>query len=275
MSNFYPSKFRVNEIHKEHVFDSVEQFYQYCKAIAMDAAPEKFIEVDDISLSSSDLKHRILTIIDNPNMCAENGRLFNRFEIDDPKWWHCWNQFWTSMIPEILEKGIRAKFEQNPDLAQLLMMTGNFHLVEASKRDDSCGIGFHAADAMKNRGSWGRNLLGETLMEVRAALRKSAPGTLPGYDFDFWRTWEEMLNEDRYSRPSKRLAMLEHTLELPMRIFKPLLVDHMRAWPKVGDQLAEGLEDAEVAGWGFEVDMKQYSETRACHPSGVPSGSPS
>ncbi|KAF4453953.1 hypothetical protein F53441_3478 [Fusarium austroafricanum] len=57
-------------------------------------------------------------------------------------------------------------------LADMLINTGDREIVEASPFDRIWGIGFKAADAEAARGSWGKNLLGLELMEVRKILKE-------------------------------------------------------------------------------------------------------
>ncbi|KPM44810.1 hypothetical protein AK830_g1736 [Neonectria ditissima] len=57
-------------------------------------------------------------------------------------------------------------------LKDMLLSTGDREIVEASPYDAIWGIGFTAADAKKARKSWGLNLLGRELMEVRRILRE-------------------------------------------------------------------------------------------------------
>jgi hypothetical protein len=57
-----------------------------------------------------------------------------------------------------MRKAIRAKFDQHPNLKQLLMSTGNAILMENSPYDDYWGIGPHGD---------GSNWLGHLLMELR------------------------------------------------------------------------------------------------------------
>ena len=52
------------------------------------------------------------------------------------------------------------------------MSTGDLLLVEASPFDRIWGIGFTAANAEVSKESWGLNLLGKALMEVRDELRQ-------------------------------------------------------------------------------------------------------
>lgn len=57
-------------------------------------------------------------------------------------------------------------------LSCLLLATGDRELAEASKFDRVWGIGYAAEDADNFRKSWGENLLGKALMDVRTELRK-------------------------------------------------------------------------------------------------------
>ncbi|KAF4493713.1 hypothetical protein FAGAP_10166 [Fusarium agapanthi] len=61
-------------------------------------------------------------------------------------------------------------------LAGMLVNTGDRELVEASPFDSVWGIGFRAADADAARDSWGQNLLGKELMEVRRILKERQDG---------------------------------------------------------------------------------------------------
>jgi ribA/ribD-fused uncharacterized protein len=67
------------------------------------------------------------------------------------------------------------KFSQHPDLKERLLNTGDKILAEASPVDLIWGIGFAAKDdEALDPAQWrGQNLLGEVLMSVRDALRKS------------------------------------------------------------------------------------------------------
>jgi ribA/ribD-fused uncharacterized protein len=69
------------------------------------------------------------------------------------------------------------KFSQHQDLRERLLNTGDKILAEASPVDLVWGIGFAAKDdEALDQTKWrGQNLLGEVLMSVRDALRKSMP----------------------------------------------------------------------------------------------------
>lgn len=80
---------------------------------------------------------------------------------------------WTRERLEIVVRGNRAKFGQNPAMRAALLATGDKLLVEASPLDRVWGVGLRADDPrIHDRAQWrGENLLGEALMRVRAELR--------------------------------------------------------------------------------------------------------
>ena len=76
---------------------------------------------------------------------------------------------------EIVKAGNRAKFEQNPDLMNLLLDTGDAILAEASPWDKIWEIGLYARTAKTTDPTdWpGQNLLGKTMMELREEFRQA------------------------------------------------------------------------------------------------------
>ena len=58
---------------------------------------------------------------------------------------------------------------------QFLMDTGRNQLVEAAQYDKYWGIGRHIydSDILKDKDSWGRNILGKTLIKIRSALQEN------------------------------------------------------------------------------------------------------
>ncbi len=79
---------------------------------------------------------------------------------------------WKSKAEDIAIKGALEKFKQNPDLKQFLIGTETQTLVEAAKFDSFWGIGrsLYDKNIMKNRHTWGHNMLGKVLMTVRSRL---------------------------------------------------------------------------------------------------------
>ena len=99
---------------------------------------------------------------DDPSKAKALGRRVRGF--DEQRWLdHRW---------QIVVTANHLKFDQNGELKEFLLATGNKILVEASPVDSIWGIGL-AADAPEasNPFAWkGLNLLGFALMEVRALL---------------------------------------------------------------------------------------------------------
>lgn len=81
---------------------------------------------------------------------------------------------WKTIRPQVMRRGLRAKFQQNPQLLQELMNTGNAILAECAPRDAIWGIGIGMDDERSlDPKEWkGRNLLGRALMRVREDLRQ-------------------------------------------------------------------------------------------------------
>jgi ribA/ribD-fused uncharacterized protein len=73
---------------------------------------------------------------------------------------------WHEAKLDLMRRADRAKYEQNPDLASLLLATGDAELVEDSPSEPFWGIG---PDGQ------GANWAGRVLMEVRGLLRQGIP----------------------------------------------------------------------------------------------------
>lgn len=69
---------------------------------------------------------------------------------------------WESMKDDLMREAVRAKFEQHPEILEVLLSTGEAEIVERTKNDSYWGDGGDGS---------GRNMLGRILMEVRAELR--------------------------------------------------------------------------------------------------------
>jgi len=117
-------------------------------------------------------------------MMAEKARLFGDIEIlseimasEDPSYQKlCGRKVrgfvkekWDAVARDVMYRGCRAKFEQNPAYLKELMDTGDRTIVEASPYDCIWGIGLHWTSPLCNDpAQWGgTNWLGETLTKVR------------------------------------------------------------------------------------------------------------
>jgi hypothetical protein len=77
---------------------------------------------------------------------------------------------------DIVVEGNRLKFGQNPDLAAILLATGDATVAECSPTDRVWGIGWAmGSPQIQDPSQWrGQNLLGVALMQVRSELRAAA-----------------------------------------------------------------------------------------------------
>jgi hypothetical protein len=69
---------------------------------------------------------------------------------------------WDQVKVAVMYVAVRAKFQQYPHLAELLLSTGNATLVEHTEKDRFWGDGGDGS---------GQNWLGRVLMDVRAEIR--------------------------------------------------------------------------------------------------------
>jgi len=70
---------------------------------------------------------------------------------------------WEAVKVDVMRDAVYAKFEQNPELKEKLLETGDLKIVENSPVDFFWGVGSDGS---------GENTLGKILMEVRERLRK-------------------------------------------------------------------------------------------------------
>jgi len=144
-SNWYHAEFDYAGIH----FVNSEQFMMYHKVMMF----HKY-ELADQIMNTND-PHTAKTIA---------GQKFPEFDAE----------LWDKTCKAIVKRGVKAKFEQNPDIKKILLDTGNALLAECSPYDKKWGIGIDIndpdhLDTMKWKG---KNLLGRILMEVREELRQ-------------------------------------------------------------------------------------------------------
>jgi hypothetical protein len=77
---------------------------------------------------------------------------------------------WDLVKYELVKKGLREKFNQNPKLKRYLLDYKGFIIAESSPDDRIWGIGYYDDDAIHNIENWGENLLGKILTELAAEL---------------------------------------------------------------------------------------------------------
>ena len=100
-----------------------------------------------------------------------------------------------------LKRGVRAKFEQNKDILQVLLDTQDNVLAECSLMDKKWGIGVAIDNPdCSDPSKWnGKNYLGRILMEVRDELRRLSVAGRIGYvdakdlQFPLWNSFAGVL----------------------------------------------------------------------------------
>ncbi|MBQ6502308.1 MAG: O-acetyl-ADP-ribose deacetylase [Flexilinea sp.] len=143
-SNWYPAEFDYAGKH----YANSEQFMMYQKVMMF---------------CQFDLGQKILSTSD-PKECKDLGK--THFPEFIPA-------VWEKTCYRIVRRGVRAKFQQNRDILDILLGTGNAILAECSPTDTKWGIGVDiSSPARYDVREWnGKNYLGMILMEVREELR--------------------------------------------------------------------------------------------------------
>lgn len=144
LSNWYLCDFTVDYV----IFSSLEQYMMYSKACLFDDK-----EIAEQILSTSDV-----------DTIKALGRKVRNYD----------DTVWNGMRQIIVYNGLYEKYQQNPELCEKLLATGNKLLVECAIQDQIWANGLNINDA-KNQDihSWkGQNLLGFATMLVRDRIRK-------------------------------------------------------------------------------------------------------
>ena len=144
MSNFYPSVF-VDE--NNVIFNCTEQYLMYHKCKLFDPNNNQML----------------LQILDekSPGKIKALGRMVNNYN----------DNLWSNLRYQVMVDGLRFKFGQNQLIGNKLTQTHPKMLYEASKHDSIWGIGYDAESAVtKDKTSFGFNLLGQALVQVREEL---------------------------------------------------------------------------------------------------------
>lgn len=119
-----------------YIFPSVEHYYQAMKFYASDP---RFNTIKNLENPDD---ARLLTK-------TPEYKVNRRADFDDCKF-------------DIMDMGLRARYEQNPDAAQLLLSTGDAVLIKSCPVCYKCGFGIGS----------GTNRIGKTLMTIRQELQR-------------------------------------------------------------------------------------------------------
>ena len=148
MSNFYKTIFKGED---GTIFNCSEQYFMYHKCKQFD--PENKILINLI------LKEN------NPMKIKFYGRQVQNYD----------NAKWLELRYTIMVNALRFKFGQNPVIKNKLLSTENKIIYEASQEDKVWGIGFYDKDAINvDKNTFGLNLLGNALMDVRLELQNNS-----------------------------------------------------------------------------------------------------
>lgn len=142
-SNWYPAEFK----YAGHTYANSEQFMMYHKVMMFHKheLADQIMETDD------------------PAKCKKiAAQHFPEFDA----------ALWEKTCQTIVKRGVKAKFQQNPDIRKILLGTGNALLAECSPNDTKWGIGvdINNPDHLITEKWRGKNYLGRILMEVREEL---------------------------------------------------------------------------------------------------------
>jgi ribA/ribD-fused uncharacterized protein len=114
----------------------------------------------DTTSGRGDITDKIM-MSTNPSEIKELGRQIKNYDDD----------VWSKIRYKIAVNINYMQFSQNREMKNILLSSNTNYIVEAAHYDRIWGIGFDKDNAMANISSWGTNLLGNALMEVRAILR--------------------------------------------------------------------------------------------------------
>ena len=125
---------------------------------------EQYMMSKKALLFGDEVKNKKIMEASDPNECKALGRKVKPF---DPA-------LWDEKKFDIVYEGNKETFEQNSDIKEILLATGDDILVEASPFDKIWGIGLGAKKAREiPPEEWpGENLLRKALMRVREDLRR-------------------------------------------------------------------------------------------------------
>lgn len=143
LSNFYPCKFNYNGIEYSHSEGAFQA--------------QKTLDMNERKVVAK------LTASESKRACGKRGLAKLGFRVE-------LRPDWESVKDQVMYEVVKAKFTQNPDLAQKLLETGDAELIEGTTWHDNY---WGNCTCAKCSGITGRNQLGKTLMKVRQELKEN------------------------------------------------------------------------------------------------------
>lgn len=115
-----------------------------------------------------------------------------------------WDDYiWLEVCERVAFEGNWWKFGPNMGWREVLLSTNEREICEASSKDSRWGIGYNEKNAMAYRNKWGANLLGKTLMRVRAKvkerLKEIEEGTRTDWGLPDISMWEKKYEQENVS----------------------------------------------------------------------------
>lgn len=172
-SQWHPSLF----VYKGRTFVSGEHFMMYSKACLFQdyAMAERILTLSEVDNHTQTLVHQFRELtLSREEILTKHLPTWNSLQqyikTCGRQVQHFNPEVWDAKNARIIRVGNREKFGQNPDLQTWLLQTQDKTLVEAAWYDKIYGIGIGTDDPRR----WypelwqGSNILGQTLMDVRA-----------------------------------------------------------------------------------------------------------
>lgn len=169
---------------------------------------------------------------------------------------------WEDISYTIVKRGVKAKFQQNKEIRNILLSTGRKILAECAPNDPNWGISL-GMDTEEYKQAWkwrGKNKLGRILMEVREEL-KTDPEFIDAYDMMPIYEWD-MLPGQLMCNPKYYSAVQAYirTLEPHARQHFTYGWSFSRGEFAMRENMGGGLP---IAGF-YEMKQEIYDIARAC-----------
>lgn len=162
LSNWYKSPFEARcrfgecDAYKISAIDELLHGVRYCCA-------EQFLMASKATLFGDADSYEKIMKTSSPREMKDFGRRVKGFD----------QEVWDANKATVMHFALHLKFDQNEELAEGLLLTGDRVIIEASPYDVIWGVGLGPSDKrLLNTDEWrGQNLLGECLMDTRRSLR--------------------------------------------------------------------------------------------------------